>query len=726
MVPRVSLIQLLATTQLALGARYLLNVTSASPYAFSIVTERGDTIISNVAVLSGRSNDTTEAIGEGTEGVSVSAELISPSVARVQVNSSLGYIGAVFDHEEEVKHYGVWAYPWNNSILMPHISFDLKGVQSNPGVSFSSARTPFFISSTGYAVYTDTLAMGSYSFSDADKTIRFIFNTTNLDYYLILPEKENDIKSLLGQHSRLSTNTALWSSKAYGPMFWHDDFQREAGWPEGIENSQAFVQDVADKLREHNIRATTIMIDRPYGTGETGWGNFDFDAAYWPEWKLLVPQLSRQGLELQLWVANRAVPGQELYNDGRANGWLFDEIITGDDSIVAYNLSIPEAYDYVRQRTQFFAELGVKGYKIDRGEEDEMPSWEQNIQSFLYHKLLFEGQAARQHGGTPRDGPVEFYNFARNIVGQARKYAGVWNGDTASTVLGLDYSVKSGILAGLLGFPVWGSDCGGYQRTPGQPQLPTEALWARWMWFSAFSPVYELMLNDASIPWYDYSDELIEVLKTTAQLHHELIPFIQSYVFASTADGLPVIRALFLEAPEDEKAWDVQNAYFFGREFLVAPITADSGSISVYLPKGARYVEYFGKKDTYQGGQVVNITRNFTSTPVFVREGSIIPRGDLFRSNNRWDKDWKPWLNVEVYPSLRVKHQTFQYYDEATNKAILIELWADEREKTVRVRYGPLGTNGKVVIYLKNGSKEFKLKPKGGEERLKNVQTLFD
>lgn len=90
--------------------------------------------------------------------------------------------------------------------------------------------------------------MGSHSFSTDDLEVNFIFNMTQLVYYIVLPAAQGDIKSILTQYATLTDTTALWPPRAYGPMFWHNDFQRVSGFPEGVNNSQQFVEDIVDKL----------------------------------------------------------------------------------------------------------------------------------------------------------------------------------------------------------------------------------------------------------------------------------------------------------------------------------------------------------------------------------------------------------------------------------------------------------------------------------------------
>ncbi|KAL2833474.1 glycosyl hydrolases family 31-domain-containing protein [Aspergillus pseudoustus] len=722
-----------ASALVAQPALYFLQIDTESSYAFTVTDGKNQSVVSNIGILAGSKNNSMTAVSKDSDETSVDFGFMTPTIVRVNVNSSLGFTGAQFATAEGALHYGVWAHPFNESIVNSNVVFDLKGMQGNDGINYASVRSPFFVSSAGYAVYTDTQAMGSYSFSSVDNKneVQFGFNATEIVYYIILPESKGDLKSLLTQYGGLTDRSPLWSPKAYGPMFWHNDFQRKSGFPDGVNSSQEFVEDVVNKLAQHRIRASAVMVDRPYGTGTEGWGNFDFDTEYWPDIRALVKHVAQKGLDFQVWVANRAVPGSQLYNDSESRGWLL-ETASEEQPGHALNLSNTEAYMYLGANIDWLPNLGIKGYKIDRGEEDEMPVWEQNTQSYLFHKLLYEGQA-KQWGSASADNrrPAGFYNFARNANDRSRKYTGVWGGDPASSIDGLLQSIRNGIRSGLLGFPIWGSDCGGYTRKVGRNQ-PTEKLWARWMWFSAFSPVYEVMLYEGSIPWYDYSDDLVDVLRNTAQLHHELIPFIQSYMYRATVDGLPLIRALFLEASkDDDSVWEADESYFFGEEFLVAPITRDDGEKEVYFPKGQRYLEYLNKQDVYDGGSSQTFTMGIDSVPVFVREGSIIPRGDIYRNNRQWEDnntsdEWRPWLNIEIYPSYGVKSSKFIYFDEASGRPVEIKMEADKSRKTICVSYGRMSAPGKLVFYVKGGAREFGLSRQGANKCVRNVETLFD
>lgn len=56
--------------------------------------------------------------------------------------------------------------------------------------------------------------------------------------------------------------------------------------------------------------------------------------------------------------------------------------------------------------------------------------------------------------------------------------------------------------------------------------------------FSAFSPVYELMLGTNHTSFYaPYTSNLVAVMEETADLYHDLLPFIKSYTYQAAMTG---------------------------------------------------------------------------------------------------------------------------------------------------------------------------------------------
>ncbi|KAF2277471.1 uncharacterized protein EI97DRAFT_441518 [Westerdykella ornata] len=694
------------------------NYTISFTPEYGLVISTGNRrIVHNSAILAGNHNTTVTALTNSSKGLAYS--LITPTIAKVELNTFSAFHGARFTTEPDAHFYGVWEYPFNYQITNKDVSFDLKGVGSNVGINWVNARAPFFLTSAGYGVYADTLRMGSFDFTTPGQA-QFIFNSSTLVYYIILPTQENDYKSIIEQYTPLSARSEIPPTSGLGPTFWSDDFTQD--FHGSVSNAQENIYDVLNHLYDNEIRATSVFADRPYGTGNRSWGNFDFDPKFYPDSKGFIANLSASGIDFSVWIANRGQLGTELYNKSLENNWQFVTSVPPIGGLgPALNLSIAAAYDYFEKRLEYFPSVGVKGYKIDRGEEGEMPDYEQNIQMSLFLQLAYASMVKKW-------GPSHFYNFARSAIDRSRAVTHIWNGDSHGNFTGLAYSVASGIRSGLIAFGIWGSDTGGYTR---QGELtPTEEVWARWMWFSAFSPVYELMLGTGHTPWYPpYTQRTVDVLKLTANLHADLTPYIKSYAYVNHKTGVPIIRALFLEAPTDDSTWDVGDSYFFGEQFLVAPIVTEGGRRSVYFPVGPseKYIEYFNKTSVHDAGTTADVFVGVDSIPVYVKQGAIIPRGDIYQGNAKWIEDWQAFLTIELFPSWGVPESRFTYYngEGADGKAVEILLKTDKESRTLRVEYGDLGVEAAVMWYFKGGKREVNLNRGGGFTELRDVELLF-
>ncbi|KIW88395.1 uncharacterized protein Z519_10964 [Cladophialophora bantiana CBS 173.52] len=707
------------------------SVSGTTPFSLTVTSNQGVTVI-NKAILGGGTNNTASPVSASNDGVVSNSRglidwsLIQPNVVKIQYNSTFAFSGAQFVAEPNESFYGVWEYPWNDSLTNNGVEFDLKGVGNSVGVNWDNARAPAFYSSAGYGVYADTLDMGSFQFSSGQT--QFIFNTSSLTYYIILATSPGDYKSIIETYTGLSARITMPPDSGYGPTFWSDNF--EVDFHGSVSNAQENYYDVVDHLYYNQIHATSMFADRPYGTGNYSWGDFDFDPTYYPTPKQFIANLSTWGFDFHVWAANRAFLDTELYNASVAGGWLFPDINPEYFLGPALNLSIPAAYEYFLKQMAYFPSVGVKGFKIDRGEEGEMPVWEQNTQMRLFEQICETVMANKW-------GKSGFYNFARSVVDRSRSLTNVWNGDSHANFTGLRYSIASGIRASLLGFSTWSSDTGGYIRSPNLvADQPTPELWARWMHFSSYSPVYEIMVGTNHTPWYPpYPARLVSVLRATANEHHALVPYIKSFTYQATQTGIPVMRALFLEAPDDPTVYDTTDAYFFGDSFFVAPIVHEGGMRNVYFPKhtaGNRtaraYLEYYNKTSVCQGGSSAALNLEWEYSPVYVREGSIVVRGDINQGNNKWTQNWQPSLIIEAFPSYNYGTSSFPYYNGM--EVVNITLSSQPKLKTVLVRWdGSLGIPGQpqVVFYGKGGAQNATVKVfgAGGSAQVTGFQSIF-
>lgn len=322
-------------------------------------------------------------------------------------------------------------------------------------------------------------------------------------------------------------------------------------------------------------------------------------------------------------------------------------------------------------------------------------------------------------------GAGNFFSFARNAVDRARSKVAVWNGDSESSFEGLRYSVMSAIRAGLILFSTWGSDIGGYVR---DADSPSEELWARWMQFGAFSPMYEIMVGTGHTPWYPpYTSRLMGVLKNTTDWHTRLLPYLRSYAYQASQTGVPIVRALFLEYPGDASVYTTGDEYAFGAELLVAPFVDAGGSRTVYFPQGADFLEYFNKTEVRKGGTNATIELPLEYIPVYVREGAIIPSGDIYQGNAKWIQNYTASLEIEIYPSYAVPSSSFEFLRPDGNVSV-ITMSTDQATNTVNIAYGNLGANGRLLLYHKYGVANVTLPEEGTDMTvvLQNFASLFD
>jgi alpha-D-xyloside xylohydrolase len=538
----------------------------------------------------------------------VSFRFLNPQVLQVQITHDRATeISEEFDDQGE-HYYGIWEYLFGGNIDNRGADHDFLGLGNQRYVHHSSARAPFYVTSKKYGIYVESLAQAHYSMAQAGKT-SFSFKDSQLKYDIIYGPSYGEVLSRYNTLAGPAFMPPLW---AFGSIWWRDDEHDDL---RDVASAQEKVIDDADRLRNLHIPAGAIWLDRPYGSGELGWGGMDFDSSF-PDPSKMIRDLKARGMNLLLWTANRS--SGQLFEEGSAKGFLFPS------KWPAADIRRPEVYNWFKGKLNAYVRVGVKGYKIDRGEENEMPDSAENQLSVLFPKLSAEG-LSDAYGN-------DYFIFSRNVNDTARKYTALWNGDAWSTFSGLQVSIKNGLRAGAIDFPMWGSDTGGYFA----PARKDKELLSRWLEFSAFSPMMEVILGPQRTVWYDYDDELVKIAKTYVSWHHDLIPYTRSNMYRATQTGMPIMRALIFAYPDNDKLSDIWDEYLYGDDILVAPVTiVNATERRVLLPAG-RWLNYNDKHTVYEGNATITAAAPIGTIPVFVRAGAVIPRGDIVQLNNNW------------------------------------------------------------------------------------------
>jgi hypothetical protein len=168
----------------------------------------------------------------------------------------------------------------------------------------------------------------------------------------------------------------------------------------------------------------------------------------------------------------------------------------------------------------------------------------------------------------------------------------------------------------------------GTQTAGAEPGSTKEAddLYARWVQFGTFQPVDRLHGNHSDrLPW-QYGPTAQASAEKFLNLRENLVPYTYALAQQASTTGIPVVRPLYLQYPEQQDAYAQDGAeYLYGPDVLVAPVTTPgtTATTPVWFPPGSNWTDYFTGQ-TYAGGTTANVSTDLGTMPVFIRSGGIL------------------------------------------------------------------------------------------------------
>jgi alpha-glucosidase (family GH31 glycosyl hydrolase) len=570
--------------------------------------------------------------------------------------------------------------------------------------NYSSVWSAFYMTNKGYASFFDTFAAGKYKLGINGKT-ELYHRTGNLDWYIIAGKNGDEI---LKQYYEIIGKPKFVPMWACGPVGWRDE--NKGGKDE--------ILDDIGKMTDLKIPFTAWWVDRPYSHGANGWSKMDFNEEFANPREWISTIRDKYGMRFMTWVApltfaDTDVPGRLPGTEGYLD-------LSNPDAIKEFGKRLKE--------NQYA--FGVQGHKMDRADEwfPEMIPWydktpmqnRRNKYIYLYAKIA--DSLLRDSYGDDQ------VNFARSSFHRCQPYlTAIWGGDSRASWDGLASNLANAMRCSFMGFPVWGSDGGGYLGG----RIP-EDLYARWLEFGAWSGLYEIKLDDAGgrkedrPPW-KYSEILQAIFRNCNALRMELQPFIYSLANTSYKNGT-VMKPLASVYPDDERTYDIWNEYQIGNTFLVAPILDSTNTRTVYLPRGIWY-DYYDLQKAYKGDTALTVTQPLERIPVFIRAGSMYITGKLLAGNSKlWDDKKETELKIYAFPSTSGETTTFDYVDYLdgnkekqllfggdTGAALILPALHSNAAVYVKLSKKPskVTSNGKIVPVdwdVKNGMVRIELK----------------
>ena len=483
---------------------------------------------------------------------------------------------------------------------------------------------PFFMSNRGYGMFMHTSAPVTCDFGATYIGLNKMFmGDENLDLFVFFGEP----KDILDEYTDLVGKPGmppLWSFGTWMSRITY--FSEKEGY------------DVAANIRKNKYPCDVIHFD-------TGWFDVDWQCDYkfsenrFQNPRQMLKDLKSQGFHVCLWQLPYFTPKNRYFPElieknmyvKNGNGELPYEDVVLD-------FSNPETVNWYQNKLAGLLNIGVSAIKVDFGEAAPLNGIYASGKSGWYEHNLYPVRYDMAVSEITKKLHNENIMWARAAWAGSQRYPLHWGGDAATTNTGMLGTLRAGLSFGLSGFSFWSHDMGGFVKsTP-------EDLYCRWLPFGFLTSHTRAHGAPPTEPWLYDSKRVQDVFRKSAEMKYRLMPYVYAQAKECTEKGLPMLRALFVEFPDDPGAWRVDDEYLFGSQILVAPLL-ESGITgrTVYLPEG-KWIDYQTEK-VYEGGWH-RIEAGSLPIIMLVRDGSVLPHLKLAQSTS--EMDWSK-MSLKVY-----------------------------------------------------------------------------
>ena len=496
-----------------------------------------------------------------------------------------------------------------------------------------SAYSPFYISSANYGFKAEGTWPGVFDFGKTKKDIvKISFEGPQFDFKIYFGEP----MEIVQKHTLETGPPVILPDWAYGPWRWRDDHTNSEMYYDSTGVKSPFNSEISEDIlmmKALEIPLTAYWIDRPWATGPVGFDDYETDSLRLPEFQKMIEWFNSQDIALMMWIAPFVMG--DMYDYAMGNNYCLKSHDFDIYPQALMDFTNPEACKWWGENGPAkLARMGIKGFKLDRADGEKLlDSLELLTHSGISYRENYN-DFPRQYVKTTYDAikPIledDFVLFPRSQYTGSSKYGAMWAGDTDGSPEGLRSAIIGMQRCAVMGYPLWGSDIGGYWGDYSKETCK------RWLAFGCFSPIMEVgptnnkgFWNEKNEPYYD--KELLAIWRLYSQVRMKLKPYITELAKEAATKGTPVSRPLFLEFPEQEESWKNWQTYMLGPDILVSAIW-EKGNISqnVYLPSGTKWINAWEPEKVYQGGQYVEVKTPDYLIPVFIRKGSSVNLGDL-------------------------------------------------------------------------------------------------
>lgn len=436
------------------------------------------------------------------------------------------------------------------------------------------------------------------------------------------------------------------------------------------------VLEIAATFRSKRIPCDALYLDIHY---MDGYRVFTWDPDRFPNPKKMIGDLAGDGFKTVVIIdpGIKQDSSYRVYTDGIASNH-FVKYADGTPFVGKVWPGMCVFPDFTSSRTRdwwgsLFKELvdaGIRGFWTDMNEPSVFDVPTKTFDETVIHDDMgFQTDHRKNHNiygmqmaRATREGALALRPSERPFVLTRANYAGgqrfaaAWTGDNVSSWEHLAMSIPMCLNLSISGQPFVGSDIGGFIGNP------TGELYARWLQLGIFTPLmrsHSVLDAKNKEPW-EYGADFEDLNRTSIELRYRLLPYIYSAFRSSSESGIPMMRPVFFDFPNDRDALWSEYEFLFGDAFLVAPVINPGDTTrNLRLPEG-EWVDFW-TETVYPGKRWITVSAPIDRIPVFVKAGSVIPTQQVVQFSDESSID--P-LTLEVYPSFHLSGTSEHYEDD--------------------------------------------------------------
>ena len=489
---------------------------------------------------------------------------------------------------------------------------------------------PIMLSSKMYMIHFDNAPIG---FLDLDSQ-----KNSTLTYETISGRKTYQVIAAESWDEVMYNYTSLTGRQPMPPIWALGNFSSRFGY-----HSQKEAEMTIKKFRDEKIPVDAIILDLYwFGKDVKGtMGNLEVFRDSFPKFENMIADFRKNGVKTipvtepfilttsKKW--EEAVAKKILGTDSIGNPFVYDFYFGNTGLLDLFN---PSARSWFWNIYKDLANKGASGIWGDLGEPEVHPSAMRhgkltadqvhNIYGHEWAKLVYEGYKTDFPSTRP------FILMRSGYSGSQRFGMIPWSGDVSRSWGGLSGQTEISLQMGMQGMAYMHSDLGGFAGAT----LDNE-LYTRWLQYGVFQPIFRPHAQEdvASEPVFK-DQKTKDLARESIELRYRMLPYNYTLAFENSQNGMPLMRPLLFEEPNNLKALTTSTTYLWGNDFLITPIIQPQiKTVEVVFPPNFNWFDFY-TNEKHSGGVTKKIATAQNHIPVFIRGGAFIPLAHLVQTTD--------------------------------------------------------------------------------------------